>query len=99
VQNFPGLAVLQECFVLYCFSRLCHKACNNTADHYHAGSPPIHATDPFGKQEPGLQYLLVYIVLLFEGSGKYSVDYLLQHKSTTARYQQKVKDPNLAIYQ
>lgn len=59
----------------------------------------IHANDPFGKQEPGLQYLLVYIVLLFAGSGKYSVDYLLQHKSTTARYQQKVKDPNLAIYQ
>lgn len=59
----------------------------------------IHAADPFGKQEPALQYLLVYIVLLFAGSGKYSVDYLLQRKSATTGYQQKVKDPNPAIYQ
>lgn len=38
----------------------------------------IHAADPLAKQEPALQYLLVYIVLLFAGSGKYSIDYLLQ---------------------
>lgn len=38
----------------------------------------IHAADPFAKQEPALQYILVYMVLLFAGSGKYSVDYLLQ---------------------
>ena len=44
----------------------------------------IHAADPFGKQEPGLQYLLVYIVLLFAGSGKYSFDYLLQEKRSIA---------------
>lgn len=37
----------------------------------------IHASDPFTKQEPALQYLLVYVVLLLAGSGKYSVDYLL----------------------
>ena len=40
----------------------------------------IHAPDPFVKQEPALQYLLVYTVLLFTGSGKYSIDYLLQNK-------------------
>ncbi|BDQ13201.1 DoxX family protein [Sediminibacterium sp. TEGAF015] len=38
----------------------------------------IHANDPFGKQEPSLQYLLVYLVLLLGGSGKYSTDYLLK---------------------
>src|SRR5688572_3409784 len=39
-----------------------------------------HAADPFAKQEPALQYLLVYVVLLVTGSGKYSVDYLFQGK-------------------
>lgn len=42
----------------------------------------IHAGDPFVKQEPALQYLLVYTVLLFTGSGKYSIDYLLQNNRT-----------------
>ena len=41
----------------------------------------IHAADPFAKQEPSLQYLLVYLVLLLAGSGKFSADYLLQRKS------------------
>ena len=41
----------------------------------------IHGADPFAKQEMALHYLLVYIVLLFTGSGKYSVDYTL-HKKT-----------------
>ncbi len=40
----------------------------------------IHAADPFSVKEPSLQYLLVYVVLLFVGSGKLSVDYLLQNK-------------------
>lgn len=34
----------------------------------------IHIADPFAKQELGLHYLLVYILLLMTGSGKYSVD-------------------------
>lgn len=38
----------------------------------------VHGADPFARQEPAFQYLLVYVVLLFMGSGKYSVDYLLQ---------------------
>lgn len=37
----------------------------------------VHANDPFIKQEMGLHYLLVYAVLLFAGSGKYSADYFL----------------------
>lgn len=41
----------------------------------------IHGDDPFAKQELGLHYLLVYLVLLIAGSGKYSVDYLMKKKS------------------
>ena len=46
----------------------------------------IHAADPFGKQEPAFQYMLVYLVLLFAGSGRFSVDYLMQGKKATANY-------------
>jgi putative oxidoreductase len=41
----------------------------------------IHGADPFAKQEPAIHYLLVYVVLLIAGSGRYSVDYLLQRKT------------------
>src|SRR6476660_7934628 len=54
----------------------------------------IHAADPIGVKEPALHYLLVYAVLLFAGSGKYSVDYLLQQRQH-AGYQGK--EPALAI--
>lgn len=37
-----------------------------------------HAGDPFNKQEPALHYLLVYLVLLVAGSGKISIDGLMQ---------------------
>lgn len=33
-----------------------------------------HSNDGFGAQEVGIQYLLMYIVLLIMGSGKYSID-------------------------
>jgi putative oxidoreductase len=60
----------------------------------------MHASGPFAKQEPALQYLLVYILLLFAGSGKFSIDYLLQGKRSTAKPAiSKVQDPTLAIYQ
>lgn len=36
----------------------------------------IHAADPFANQEPGLLYLMVYVILLVLGSGKYSLDAL-----------------------
>ncbi|OLY94967.1 putative oxidoreductase [Cnuella takakiae] len=41
----------------------------------------VHAADPFQMKEPALHYLLVYVVLLLTGSGRYSVDYLLQSKA------------------
>ena len=54
----------------------------------------IHTADPIAVKEPALHYLLVYIVLLFAGSGKYSIDHLLQSKRTTASYKSvQVKDP------
>lgn len=36
----------------------------------------IHAADPFAVKEPAIYYLLIYSMLLFAGSGKYSLDYL-----------------------
>lgn len=60
----------------------------------------IHAADPFARQEPALQYLLVYIVLLLGGSGKYSLDYLLLGKKSRVGYTRKAaQDPALAVYQ
>lgn len=40
----------------------------------------VHGGDPFIKQEMGLHYLLVYIMLLLTGSGKYSLDKLITAK-------------------
>lgn len=57
----------------------------------------IHAADPFAKKEPALQYLLVYLVLLFAGSGKYSFDYLL-HRNKIPFGQQKYKQ-SIVSYQ
>lgn len=37
----------------------------------------VHANDPFQRMELGLLYLLVYIVLIFTGSGKYALDRFL----------------------
>lgn len=45
----------------------------------------IHASDPFAKQELVIHYLLAYVVLFFTGSGKYSVDYLLQRQRLKPR--------------
>ena len=60
----------------------------------------IHAAGPLAKQEPALYFLLVYVALLFAGSGKYSVDYFLQSKrATTNNTNIKAKNPALAIYQ
>jgi putative oxidoreductase len=60
----------------------------------------VHGADPITVKEPALQYLLVYLVLLFAGSGKYSIDYLLQGKKSSTNYSdKKVPDRTLAIYQ
>jgi putative oxidoreductase len=39
-----------------------------------------HAGDPFKQKELALIYLVIYIVLLIIGSGKYSVDYFISKK-------------------
>ena len=58
----------------------------------------IHSADPIAKQEPALQYLLVYLVLLFAGGGKYSVDHLLQpNKTKTSSDSVKVRRTSFAI--
>ncbi|WP_167616738.1 DoxX family protein [Maribellus sediminis] len=36
-----------------------------------------HGDDPFGRKELALMYLVSYVVLLLNGSGKFSVDQLL----------------------
>ena len=46
----------------------------------------IHAGDPFARQEMGLHYILVYLFLLIRGSGRYSVDRLIQRQQQTGRY-------------
>ncbi len=43
----------------------------------------IHSADPFAKQEPGIQYLILYVILFITGSGKYSIDYLVQRKQSS----------------
>jgi putative oxidoreductase len=40
-----------------------------------------HGADPFGKKELALLYLVIYLFLLFAGSGKFSIDYLISRKS------------------
>lgn len=37
----------------------------------------IHGADPFFDKESSLHYLVVYVVLLIAGPGKYSVDHLI----------------------
>lgn len=39
-----------------------------------------HGSDPFGRKELALLYLVVYVFLLFTGSGKFSVDYFISKK-------------------
>jgi putative oxidoreductase len=60
----------------------------------------IHAADPISVKESALHYLLVYTVLLFTGSGKYSLDHLLTHKGETGNIARtKAQNPRLAVYQ
>lgn len=60
----------------------------------------IHASDPLSVKEPALLYLLVYVVLFYAGSGKYSVDYLMQkNKRNVSNSRENTEDPTLLIYQ
>lgn len=60
----------------------------------------IHSADPLDKREPALYFLLVYLVLLFAGSGKYSIDFLLQRQNkTNSPSEPKSENPGVLIYQ
>lgn len=60
----------------------------------------ILATDVFAKKELAVLYLAGYVVLFFAGSGKYSVDQLLQPKPQIKYHPElKPEDPTLSIYQ
>ena len=60
----------------------------------------IHINDPFAKQELGLHYLLVYLILFIAGSGKYSIDYLIAKRQPVLLSEtKKWEDPTLTIYQ
>lgn len=54
----------------------------------------VHGADPLSAKEPGLNYLVVYTVLLFAGSGKYSADYLLNRRIS---YSEQAQSPGLAF--
>lgn len=56
----------------------------------------VHAADPFSVKESALHFLLVYVVLLFTGSGKYSVDYMLQGKENREHYRSEGRLPHLS---
>ncbi|MBD0285019.1 MAG: DoxX family membrane protein [Bacteroidota bacterium] len=56
----------------------------------------VHAADPIAKQEPALHYLLVYFVLLFAGSGKYSLDYWL-HRRIAQRSAAQINSNTLSV--
>lgn len=47
----------------------------------------FHASDPFSGKENALLFLVGFLVLYFTGSGKYSVDYLLEKQPAAAALQ------------
>ena len=59
----------------------------------------VHANDPFTNKELAIHYLITYVVLFITGSGRYSLDYLLQSKENKSTYLAvKTEDPTLSIY-
>ena len=46
----------------------------------------IHSADEFTRKEPGIQFLLVYVLLLIGGSGKYSLDALIDRKLNYSKF-------------
>ncbi|MBI3259675.1 MAG: DoxX family protein [Ignavibacteriae bacterium] len=40
----------------------------------------FHVNDPFGKKEMAFLFLLVYLILFVLGSGKYSIDRMIERK-------------------
>ena len=60
----------------------------------------IHAADVFAQKELAVLYLAGYLILLFGGSGKYSVDQLLESKpgKKYRRPVRRIEDPTISIY-
>ncbi|WP_240676059.1 DoxX family protein [Botryobacter ruber] len=50
----------------------------------------IHGADPFAKKELAILYLIPYVMLFLTGSGKYALDYLLQHKVQRPAYNKRL---------
>jgi putative oxidoreductase len=46
----------------------------------------VHSADPFEKKEIGGLYLIIYVLLLITGGGKYSVDGLISKKNKRRSY-------------
>jgi putative oxidoreductase len=46
----------------------------------------IHAADPLSKREPALLYLLIYTILFFKGSGRYSLSYFVHNRAASSKY-------------
>jgi len=55
----------------------------------------VHGADPFAMKELSLLYLLVYVVLMITGPGRFSADYYLYAKNTlTIQTRDTEKDGN-----
>ncbi len=60
----------------------------------------IHAADVFAKKELAVLYLAGYVVLFVAGSGKYSIDHVLQPKPPVKHRATFIpEDPTISIYQ
>lgn len=77
-----GLAVFAEvlCSVFLLFGFVTRLSVIPLAITMLVAMSTVHQADPFAKKELAFLYLVSYIVLFFAGSGKYSLDYLLQRK-------------------
>jgi putative oxidoreductase len=58
----------------------------------------IHGADPFKIKEVAVLYLLIYTVLLFTGSGRFSIDQLLSKEKMHKAHAEN-EDPTLLIYE
>jgi putative oxidoreductase len=59
----------------------------------------FHAADPFAKKELAVLYLSGYLVLLFAGSGKYSLDHFVQLKPQPKYHSGDAsEDPTPSLY-
>lgn len=58
----------------------------------------IHAADPFSAKELGMQYLLAYLVLLFAGPGRYSVDQAIWGKGAAPAFSPAAANTSMPAY-